>query len=231
MGVDIATYRARIGCFSTNKHMAKGAAIFSVKVNKAGLDTIMGVGFLLCIISTLLLIGGIEINPGPPITRNMLSNDWKQEIIALRQEMDNFRIENKQLKRKVEFLESRSKENNIIIHGVNESADQNVIDEVQKVINEKLNVIVDKGDIELAHRLGRLRRQSENSEQTEDVNKRPILCKFKSNNTKMEVMNKVKEIVSKKTTRKSLKDIKFAPDLIERVRLERKALIPHMIQR
>lgn len=46
----------------------------------------------------------------------------------------------------------------------------------------------------------------------------------------MVVMNKVKEIVSKKTTRKSLKDIKFAPDLIERVRLERKALIPHMIQ-
>lgn len=64
MGVDIATYRQRIGTFSMPKK--QGNTIRTLNISRIGLRRyICGIRLLVCLTAILLTCGDIESNPGP----------------------------------------------------------------------------------------------------------------------------------------------------------------------
>jgi hypothetical protein len=60
MGIDIATYRARVGGFALGRKAESGIRV----KNRRGLAKIL---FLGLVIAILLAIGGVEANPGPQV--------------------------------------------------------------------------------------------------------------------------------------------------------------------
>ena len=59
MGIDLALYRGRIGLFNSRKHITKEKKDSSSEIR---------IWFLFLILAGLLIIGGIEANPGPTMT-------------------------------------------------------------------------------------------------------------------------------------------------------------------
>ena len=79
------------------------------------------------------MIGDMEANPGPPPARSTRQTtlstsgellDWQKEFDELRGEFSALRQENRQLKNRVEFLESHNKRNNLSLYGIEEEDDE-----------------------------------------------------------------------------------------------------------
>ena len=77
MGVDIGTYRARIGGFVWRKRKNE-------KKEKSGVEVSV-IWFIMLIIAAMLVIAGVEVNPGPVeledlrIMLNDMKNDMKND--------------------------------------------------------------------------------------------------------------------------------------------------------
>jgi hypothetical protein len=74
MGVDIVILRARIGLFGRRKN---NVTLNSKCVGKAGITNMW---FLRLIIATLLIVGGVELNPGAEMEEKVL------EILTVQRE-------------------------------------------------------------------------------------------------------------------------------------------------
>jgi hypothetical protein len=84
----------------------------------------------------------------------------------------------------IDILEQNSKNDDIIIHGINEKEYENADELVIQVASE-LGVKIDKTDISMCQRVGRLN--------TSKPRPRPLVAKFVRHNTKVQIMkNKTK---------------------------------------
>jgi hypothetical protein len=63
MGIDIATYRARIGGFVFGRKVESGTQV------KGQESDLVKTWFLGLVIAVLLVTGGVEANPGPSVER------------------------------------------------------------------------------------------------------------------------------------------------------------------
>ena len=221
MRVDIAVYRARIGSFN--------CGAIKKTCTSDNRCSVIFVILLLSIISILLVIGGVELNPGPP--KKQPGNDLRAEMDSLKEDMDYIKAENVKLRKRVDFLENQHKQQNIVIHGVTES-ESDLKEDIITNIKDKLNITVNKEDIEFVKRLGKpLRTQNQEQQEDSGVKQRPVLCRFVTSNLKGKIMTKVQDIVKNtRNIKTKFGAVKFMMDLPERVREMRRKLIPHMIQ-
>lgn len=249
MGVNVETWRARIGCFSCGGKL-KGPKMAAITVSMSPVSERAFVA--LVVILALLILGGIEQNPGPGpdstrqnstrqqrITKKGELEDWKKCFDELKGEIDFLKRENKQLYRRIDFLEKQSKSNNIIIHGIDESDDEICEDKIKLEISNKLSIDLNEDDVEISRRLGRKSPpggdankevNSKSADNNKEVRIRPILCKFTSIKVRDMILAKVKESIKNKTTRTVLGNTKFSEDFTESVRDTRRKLIPFMIK-
>lgn len=230
MGIDIDTYRARIGCFCIRSGNGIIATTTDINIGYvAGLlmNKTSNKLLTLALILILLVIGGVEKNPGPVRTRAQLGNDWQSEFLNLHKEMDEMRKEVKYLRKKVEYLEIQSKQKNVVIQGMAEEDDGNLPSRIIEKVKEKLDIDIRPEDLAEAHRLGKHRQLYANGQ---NVKPRPVLCRFTSSKPKFCILDKVKTILADRSTRTRLKDVKFLPDFTDSVRESRRNLIPHLIQ-
>ena len=161
MGIGIELYRARIGCFS------HGGRKWSTSPAMMSMTSFFSGALALVVIMTLLIIGGIEQNPGPlkaaggrggartrqqTISSTGDLQDWKKMFDELRSEIDFLKKENSLLKRKMDFLESQTKINNLIIHGVQEENEEVCEEKICQEISAKLNIVINKTDFEFSRR-------------------------------------------------------------------------------
>jgi hypothetical protein len=68
MGIDIATYRARIGGFGLRKKMDRGVQV------KGQESSLTKTWFFGLVIAVLLVISGVEVNRGPQVERENRPN-------------------------------------------------------------------------------------------------------------------------------------------------------------
>ena len=229
MGITIELYRARIGGFVPQSQKCKGTVMLDICVRDQQSGNSLVISILL--IMTLLLIGGIEMNPGPP--KCSQQKDWKNEFSILRKEIEELRNQNNVLSKKVEYLESQNKRNNVIIYGMPENSEVDLVDVIKNEVHTKLNITLDDTDIESVKRLGKIKENDEESADETDnqgPKARPILCKFANSKTKTDVMSKIRQLVQNKKIKQVLGNTKFRDDFTDRVREIRKNLIPHMLQ-
>jgi hypothetical protein len=85
VGVDIATYRDRIGLFGRRKSSVTSSG---ESVSKVGITKMWFMGL---IIASLLIVGGVELNPGPTLEDKVMeiltgqrenvkiANDWMEK--------------------------------------------------------------------------------------------------------------------------------------------------------
>ena len=119
------------------------------------------------------------------------------------------------LNENLDYMESQSRRNNVIIDGIKESEGEkwsDSEDKVKKLLSEKLELDPCKMEIERAHRIGKPSPSS--------TRPRPIVVKFLRFKDRVEVLNKAK--VLKGT------NIYINEDYPEAVRLKRKELLPAM---
>jgi uncharacterized membrane-anchored protein YhcB (DUF1043 family) len=206
MGVDVCTWRARIGVFRATV-TAKCLSVNAEGSTSASENFEFGL-----IVAILLIIAGVEINPGPftlselqqivdamqptiteanrqqteVLQRELLDvktmvNEYKQQCVSqhndMKKELQQLRDSNRDLTEKVNMQESILRKNNIIIHGITETENENTEDVVYNVCSD-LSVNIRDGMITEAVRMGR------------NKGKRPILCKFNTFAKKKEIMDK-----------------------------------------
>lgn len=240
MGITTEQYRARIGGFSQPDKSPKYP-----KLDKLDIMAIARTSRLVAqVLLILLVIGGVERNPGPPKqTRQATLSasgellDWKKELDELRNEFKALRQENNSLKRRVDFLESLNKRNNLFIYGLVEETDENVEEKICSEIAEKLGVEVSRDDMDYSRRVGKkaaARKEGEDGEEGEAVEKesgpRPIVCRFTKTKVRDSVLSMARSLAASKTTRAKLGTLKFNEDFTQIVRNTRRKLIPFLKQ-
>ena len=253
MGIHVQLWRARIGCFLQPDK--RGSIFKTLKV--FGQKFSLSLRLVLAL-SVLLIMAGVEQNPGPPrrtpasatqatsstrqtrltssdtgnlsfTQRNeqspgsetdnentslfsMLANIQGQLkqlnenytslntqvndiLFRLNTETANNRKDNEALQkrldsmeRRVEYLESQSRRNNLIFHGFNEDGGDVTWDACEKrvlrYLHEDLGMSTSGIEIERAHRLGRV------------GNQRPIIAKFLNFKDKEKIKSKIRQIQS-----------------------------------
>lgn len=76
----------------------------------------------------------------------------------------------------MEDLEQYSRQNFLVLHGVNKSGNKNIIKILIKTFSEELSVEIKEDDLERSHRLGKPK--------WKDNKPRPIIIKFTSYNVR-----------------------------------------------
>lgn len=238
MGVTVGQWRAQIGCFS--QPGPKSRFVPAAIKNMAAFPSML-------IVAALLIIGGVEPNPGPPKTRQTLLSssgvpiDVAKEFETLKQEMgkvierlETVEKENKTLKNKLAYLEDQSRRNNIVIYGIPESNEESWADCEEKVIDNlneklKLEIPLDKSKIERAHRLGKkstAQTAGVHSETGYGENKpRPIICKFSSFKDRETVLWTTREKMKDANLKKELGNTRVNEDFSAEVRATRRKLL------
>uniref|UniRef100_A0A8D9E972 Zinc finger DNA binding protein n=1 Tax=Cacopsylla melanoneura TaxID=428564 RepID=A0A8D9E972_9HEMI len=82
--------------------------------------------------------------------------ELNQKLTEERKEKDGIKRELEQVKERNNKLEQYTRRNNLRIFGLKEENKEDVEIKVLKVLNEKLNIPINKDDIEACHRTGRL---------------------------------------------------------------------------
>lgn len=184
MNIDIDTYRARIGNFFTRNFKIKGRK--NNKKEGSRWATIL-------ILAVLLIIGGVEINPGPTMAEmdeklnkitDMLANhsleinkkfenftkewkDMKLEVDSIKNELENV----KEQVQVVKMWERSNRNHNIIIFGCEEDQNETKWDLCCNVLDmfaREMQLNLGENVIDDCYRLGK-----------RNI-KRPILVKFNS---------------------------------------------------
>ena len=194
MGVDINTYRARIGSFM-NRKIVKGG---EMKGNEVILSW-----FVMIIIAILLIRGGVELNPGPVDVeiKNILESfrkemvdrfekaerkteelhgDWKglkNEVNVLGSQMQEVK---KELVR-IDAIEKELRSRNVVIYGMDSKHMENKYDTIYRLMEiliNQLNMRIDEEVIDNCFWLGRRK------------GRRPLLVKFTRGYIRDEVLNR-----------------------------------------
>lgn len=235
MGVCVSVWRARIGSYfgrcsfknivsSSSWDMCINSKCFKCDnaPENRGLANCKGVIYV-CLILILLVIGGIEVNPGPNTDAGKLDaiivqlqkldsiqadisefkNVLKQletkydqleckvkslddQVVFLEDENVTLKESVRKMETKLDYLENQSRRNNLIFRGVSEVSDgvemwSDVEDRVINLVNEKLKIDLHLDDIERAHRINRVNRDSKYP--------RDIVVKFNSFKIREKIWN------------------------------------------
>ena len=117
------------------------------------------------------------------LEKKIKENDEK--IHQLEKTIENLVEKQKSLLSEIENLEQYSRRNCLVLHGVDESNDENTNEIIIKTISEELRVQVKEHDLDKSHRLGKPKRT--------DNKPRPIIVKFACYTARKEIfMNKRK---------------------------------------
>ena len=120
-------------------------------------------------------VNELLINLNTETQNNRKANDMMQKRLV-------------SMERRVEYLESQSRRNNLIFHGFNEDSRGSVEtwdeceEKVLKYLRDELSLVYDGSEIERAHRLGGT------------GNQRPIIVKFLSYKGKERIKSKIKQM-------------------------------------
>ena len=108
-----------------------------------------------------------------------------EKINQLEKTIENLAEKQKSLSSEIDDLEQYSRRNCLVLHGVNESNDQNTNEIIIKTFSEELGVEIKEDDLDRSHRLGKPKRK--------DNKPRPIIVKFARYAVRKEIfMNKKK---------------------------------------
>lgn len=232
MGVDINVYRARIGCFNSRRK------VVDKKKDYSGWEQLLwAIGTILAV---LLIIGGVEANPGPTtgLEETILAGvreEIRKGLEDIRQQMEQTRIELKQLRTgvyekietnsenigklqqennrlqfRIDNLEANQRKKNLIFFGIQE---------------ERWEGRLDTYDI-VFQICGEFFNMFLNENHIEEVfrvgrgRNRPIIVKFASMHTKECIMSRLKNLKGTK--------IRVDQDFSFEVRNKRKLLTPFM---
>ena len=240
MGVDITSWRGRIGVFYGDRHGLCNYRPHRPSNVSDNLQHHQHAILPMVVICVLLILGGIELNPGPEGRRNKPSAsepDWKKELLGLKEEIETLKKDNKKLQRRVDFLEKQSKKNNVMIYGIEEpgpdAADRPISSDVCEKLSENLGLTVTDDDVEVVHRIGKRSDQTASGSSPTNRNSgksRPILCRFKTQQLRDKILAKVRSLMSKRHSRIKLGSLRVTEDFPERVRNVRRKLVPHLKQ-
>ena len=231
MGIGVDQWRMRIGGFSqpTAKDRFRPATL---KV-----PCMMRPSFgLLLTLSVLLVIGGVETNPGPPKKQE---GDWKKdldkvkdEMTALRKLVEDLLKENKKLKMSITRLEDQGRNKNLIFYGFEEEEEetwQECENKIKQTIQDEYGYKVEDKEIERAFRVGKKRDKEEHEEEPKP---RPIICKFSSVKTRSKVLTDARSTTREKRKNKiPLPTVKVSEDFSPEVRETRRKLTTILIEK
>ncbi|KAJ4449616.1 hypothetical protein ANN_01019 [Periplaneta americana] len=231
MGVDLYVYRSRIGMFSIRR-VKEERRWESGK--KKELKWAIG-----AVIVMILIMGGIEVNPGPKSVKNeemreLIKEEMKLGFIKINQEIklqvqdfsqtitnlktnmenNNKRIEelqqlNSQLEKKISDLENSQRKKNLLILGINED-EREYGEETYTAVRR---VCWELSEVDIDGHIEEVYRVRKGKF-------RPILLKFQNLRTKEMIMNRVKNARGTK--------LRFVNDLSYEVRRRRKLLLPYL---
>ena len=93
-----------------------------------------------------------------------------EKINRLEKTIENLVEKKKSLSSEIDDLEQYSQQNGLVLHGVNESNDENTNEILIKTFSEELGVEIKEDDLERSHRLAKPKRK--------DNKPKPIIAKF-----------------------------------------------------
>ncbi|CAG9820757.1 unnamed protein product [Phaedon cochleariae] len=141
-----------------------------------------------------------------------ISAKVSQEIEETKDKVTTLETENSELKRRIEETERKLKSNNLIVYGIKEDnleTTASLVDEIEKIIKEKLELNLNSSEITNTYRIGK-----------DKGKKRPILVTINSQMRKREIL---KNCYKLKGT-----NIYISEDLIGKDLEERKILVNYM---
>ncbi|XP_063836439.1 uncharacterized protein LOC135085596 [Ostrinia nubilalis] len=144
-------------------------------------------------------------------TKDILSQ-MDEKLSPIKQELEELRLENLQLKDKLKSIEKHHKKNNIIIHGLEEGdlPENDLLTEIKEKFKTSLDISLEDRDINKIMRLGK--------KDLEKSRPRPVLIEFVNNWKKNQIMK----------NKKHLKDIFATEDYPKDVLQKRKQLLELM---
>lgn len=113
-----------------------------------------------------------------------------KKIKTLENQVSDLKAEIEEIKLEKDMNEQYSRRNNLRIFGVQERPEEKTNEILFKIIKDKLNIELNKNDIEVCHRIGVKKVNSD----------RPIMIKFTSNIIRNEVFYKKKNLKGSKIT-------------------------------
>ena len=231
--ISVEQWRAAIGLWACGARNA-GSSSAKTKLTSECL-----VSIILCasVISVMLVVGGVEMNPGPPAPvtvadvleemragrREILERldghsavllelkSFQQRVESLESTVATLEAENNFLSRKIDYLENQSRRNNLLVFGLDDLPGESWSDSESLVrdIGDRIGVHLEEHDIERAHRVGSRR------------GRRPIVVKFATfKKREAFLMSAARQL---RDTR-----VKVAEDFSVTVRNTRKALGPYL---
>lgn len=238
MGIDLSTYRGRIGRFNNRGYRAKTGKVDTINVN----SNLWSWGL---VIAVLLVIGGVELNPGPDTEslENMVKflckeikemkegfktmqlgiesklNEFSETIGGVQRsneenqkQMQELKEENRTIKMKLENLLVNNKKKNIIIFGLREERFEKKLDTwetVRELFIRIFQLNLHEDQIEDIFRIGR-------------GTNRAVLVKFSSLITKEILMSRLRALRGT--------GIRIENDYDYATRQRRKQLLPYLIE-
>ena len=113
------------------------------------------------------------------------------ENIRLNVELDELRM-------RIDDNEQRNRNNCLLIHGIEESPEENTDDKVVEIVNKELGVILTKDDIQRSHRLGI--KISQRVTRSARVRSRPIIFRLSSYRKRHEIYSNKRNLKGKPFT-------------------------------
>jgi hypothetical protein len=107
-----------------------------------------------------------------------------EKFVNFEKEINNLKSENRQLRQNIDNLEQYTRRNSIRVFGVPERDGENVEDTVLKIFQEKLELQIDKRNIDRCHRVG---------QRKNNIN-RAIIVKFTSYKYRSQVYTNKKKL-------------------------------------
>ena len=244
--ISIDQYRAVIGSFHIKLSHRNSQSNAENTKNAEG-NPRMGLLVLLVILA-MLIIGGVEQNPGPSgrgsrpadntrQTQLKFSNsnstnyeDFQEQLNELRTEIDFLRDENCKLKSRIHNLEKEKKKLNIVIHGVEEPAngdDENYKQSVKSAVSGlKLDQPINDTNIKNAFRAGKIKPVQ--VKPGEKPKPRPLIVTLDSFNLKKSVMDAIKNLKNKSKVKDVMGDIRISYDYTPQERDNYRNLLPFL---
>ena len=193
----------------------------------------------------LIMCGDTELNPGPTGARQTRlttagqvidPDEIRKELGGLQNRLE--RLENQQLRDKVENLEAQSRRDNLMFYNLPEEQHETweqTETKVRQHVKEQLG-IEEVVEIERAHRLGRRARRATSTEGESAPRPRPVIVKFsryKELVLQEVVLQKARDLAkgqSRQSDAEGTMPVNVVEDYTQRVREERKRLVPHMLE-
>ena len=168
--------------------------------------------FVGIIISMALVIGGVEINPGPhtidDVFLKLQSLEEKLEKVTselqrltkieqvvqrTKSEVIELKEENERLRRNLDYLEGQSKRNNIIFYGIEENPEksetwQETEEIVLDILKKHTDINITNDMIERSHRMGK--------KSFDRTYPRPVVVKLQSFKKKEEILKYYRQLKS-----------------------------------